>query len=317
MKQPFTFAVVVAAMLAVLGGPARAQEFPNRPIRMIAPVGPGAAVDVFGRVMAEGLAKMLGQPVIVENRPGGQASIGYEFVAKSAPDGYTIAPGAIPSLAAMSLAVKDLRFNPVRDLPPFIGVGETRYFLAVNPAVPAKTLAEFVTYARANPGKLNYGTLSGAYTAMIESLLKPKGVEIVRINYSIPLMAPLLSGEIQLASMTAAQFATVATRARPLAVTGKQRDPNYPDVPTLAELGYPHLRGAGYQLNVPAGTPRPIVDKLYDAASRALKLPDVRARLAKLYVEIDEETPETATNTLLEQGQFYSAIGKQLGLRPD
>src|SRR3954470_5665079 len=159
MKQPFTFAVVLAAMLATLGSAARAQEFPNRPIRMIAPVGPGAAVDVFGRVMADGLAKMLGQPVIVENRPGGQASIGYEAVAKSAPDGYTIAPGAIPSLAAMSLAVKDLRFNPVRDLPPFIGVGETPCFLAVNSSVPAKTLAAFVTYAQANPGKLNYGTL--------------------------------------------------------------------------------------------------------------------------------------------------------------
>jgi tripartite-type tricarboxylate transporter receptor subunit TctC len=139
----------------------------------------------------------------------------------------------------------------------------------------------------------------------------------VRINYSVPLMAPLLAGDIHLASMTAAQFATVATRVRPLAVTGKQRDPNYPDLPTLAELGYPHLRGAGYQLNVATGTPKPIIDKLYAAASRAVKLPDVRARLAKLYVDIDEETPEAATNTLLEQGQFYSAIGKQLGLKPD
>jgi tripartite-type tricarboxylate transporter receptor subunit TctC len=312
MQRRLAFALLLTGVLG-----AHAQDFPTRPIRMIAPVGPGAAVDIVGRVMAEGMTKMLGQPVIVENRPGGQASIGYEYVAKSAPDGYTIAPGAVPSLAAMSLAVKDLRFDPVRDLPPFIGLGETRYFLAVNPSVPAKTLGEFVAHAKANPGKLNYGTLSGAYTAMIESLLKPQGVNIVRINYSVPLLQPLVAGEIQFAAMTAAQFASIASRVRPLAVTGAQRDAAYPDVPTLAELGHPLLRGAGYQLNVAAGTPKPIIAKLHDAASSALRQPDVRARLAKLYVDIDEQTAEVAANNLLEQGKFYADIGKQIGLKPE
>jgi tripartite-type tricarboxylate transporter receptor subunit TctC len=267
--------------------------------------------------MADGMAKILGQPVVVENRPGGQASIGYEYVARAPADGYTIAPGAVPSLAAMSLAVKDLRFDPVKDLPPFIGIGETRYFLAVNPSVPAKSLGELVAYARTNPGKLNYGTLSGAYTALIESLLKPQGADAVRVNYSAPLLKPLVSGEIDFAVMTAAQFAGVAGRVRPLAVTGRQRDPGYADVPTFAELGHPRLSGAGYQLNVAAGTPQPIVAKLYSAASRALKLPDVRERLAKLYVEIDEQAPEVAAATLRDQGRFYAEIGRQVGLKPE
>jgi tripartite-type tricarboxylate transporter receptor subunit TctC len=196
-------------------------------------------------------------------------------------------------------------------------LGETRYFLAVAPSVPAKTLSEFVVYARANPGKLNYGTLSGAYTALIESLLRPQGVNVARINYSMPLMQPLMSGEIQLAAMTAAQFATVTNRVRPLAVTGAQRDPNYPEVPTLAELGYPLLRGAGYQLNVAAGTPKPVIAKLFEAASRTLQQPEVRARFAKLYIDINEQTADVAAEHLLEQGKFYADIGRQIGLKPD
>ena len=277
----------VTAVLLCLAGLAQAQPYPVKPIHFIVPFPPGGGNDTVARAIAQQLGPDLGQPVVIDNRPGAGGSVGAELAAKSPPDGYTLFLAGVGSHAVNPNLHARLAYDPVRDFTPITLVATAPSVLVVNPAVPACTVAEFTAYARANPGKLNYasngnGSAAQLAAAMYESMAN---VRMVHVPYKgiAPALTDLLSGEVQL------MFGTVvalvphiqAGKLRALAVTSRQRSALLPEVPSLAESGLPDYEaGSWYGVMAPAGTPREIVERLHGAIARALKQPDVAQRLA-------------------------------------
>ncbi|TMH43535.1 MAG: tripartite tricarboxylate transporter substrate binding protein [Betaproteobacteria bacterium] len=278
---------VVTAVLLCLAGLAQAQPYPVKPIHFIVPFPPGGGNDTVARAIAQQLGPDLGQPVVIDNRPGAGGSVGAELAAKSPPDGYTLFLAGVGSHAVNPNLHARLAYDPVRDFTPITLVATAPSVLVVNPAVPARTVAEFTAYARANPGKLNYasngnGSAAQLAAAMYESMAN---VRMVHVPYKgiAPALTDLLSGEVQL------MFGTVvalvphiqAGKLRALAVTSRKRSALLPEVPSLAESGLPDYEaGSWYGVMAPAGTPREIVERLHGAIARALKQPDVAQRLA-------------------------------------
>jgi len=278
---------VVTAVLLCLAGLAQAQPYPVKPIHFIVPFPPGGGNDTVARAIAQQLGPDLGQPVVIDNRPGAGGSVGAELAAKSPPDGYTLFLAGVGSHAVNPNLHARLAYDPVRDFTPITLVATAPSVLVVNPAVPALTVPEFTAYARANPGKLNYasngnGSAAQLAAAMYESMAN---VRMVHVPYKgiAPALTDLLSGEVQL------MFGTVvalvphiqAGKLRALAVTSRKRSALLPEVPSLAESGLPDYEaGSWYGVMAPAGTSREIVERLQGAIARALKQPDVAQRLA-------------------------------------
>jgi len=267
---------------------ALSQGYPTKPIRMIIPFAPGGASDFVGRIMQPKMQDLLGQPVVVENKPGAAGSIGMDFVAKSAPDGYTVFLGNIGSIAINPAVLPAQSSVPTRDLVAITQVVDVPSIIIAHPSLPVSSLRELIAYAKANPGKLNYGSPgSGSVDRLvIEILRKVGGLEMVHVPYkggAGPAVAGLMGGETNLMSATAASSlpGIRAGRLKALAVTGEKRLDQLPDVPTVKEEGYPDLTASSWQgLFVPAGTPKEAIDKLYDAAVKTMVVPEVVSRLA-------------------------------------
>src|SRR6184192_841559 len=288
----------VGTVLLCLAGLVQAQPYPVKPIHFIVPFPPGGGNDTVARAIAQQLGPDLGQPVVVDNRPGAGGSVGAELAAKSPPDGYTLFLAGVGSHAVNPNLHARLAYDPVRDFTPITLVATAPSVLVVNPAVPARTVAEFTAYARANPDKLNYasngnGSAAQLAAAMYESMAN---VRMVHVPYKgiAPALTDLLSGEVQL------MFGTVvalvphiqAGKLRALAVTSRKRSALLPDVPSLAESGLPDYEaGSWYGVMAPAGTPREIVERLHGAIARALKQPDVAQRLAAEGAIVISSTP--------------------------
>ena len=263
-------------------------NYPNKPIRMIIPFAPGGASDFVGRIMQPKMQELLGQPIVVENKPGAAGSIGMDFVAKSAPDGYTVFLGNIGSIAINPAVLPAQSSVPTRDLVAITQVVDVPSIIIAHPSLPVSSLRELIAYAKANPGKLNYGSPgSGSVDRLvIEILRKVGGLEMVHVPYkggAGPAVAGLMGGETNLMSATAASSlpGIRAGRLKALAVTGEKRLDQLPDVPTVKEEGYPDLTASSWQgLFVPAGTPKEAIDKLYDAAVKTMVVPEVVSRLA-------------------------------------
>jgi tripartite-type tricarboxylate transporter receptor subunit TctC len=255
---------------------------------MIIPFAPGGASDFVGRIMQPKLQELLGQPIVVENKPGAAGSIGMDFVAKSAPDGYTVFLGNIGSIAINPAVMPAQSSVPTRDLVAVTQVVDVPSIIIAHPSLPVSNVKELIAYARANPGKLNYGSPgSGSVDRLvIEILRKVGGLDMVHVPYkggAGPAVAGLMGGETNLMSATAASSlpGIKAGRLKALAVTGEKRLEQLPDTPTVKEQGYQDLTASSWQgLFVPTGTPREAIDKLYDAAVKALAMPDVVSRLA-------------------------------------
>lgn len=310
--------VLAAAGLAAGPAPAQQQDYPSKPIRMIVANSAGSSPDIVGRIMAIEMAKFLGQPIIVENRPGASAIIGLEYVAKQvAADGYVFISTAVPALATLPVSVKDLRFDPIKDIPPFIGLIEGPYIFGGTPANPWNNFNEFVAFAKANPNKLNYGSPSSSVRVPVEALINGLGVKIVHVPYTggAPYNQAVMTGEVQLGLVAEAIANTWGNKFRAIAITGEQRSPRWPDVPTFKELGYPEIRSLTFSLNAPAGTPRYAVDKLHAAALRTLQLPEVKARFNKMGYEITAQPPEVAAKALADEAQFLVNVVKKQGLQ--
>jgi tripartite-type tricarboxylate transporter receptor subunit TctC len=308
-----TAACVLGPQLAV------AQDYPSKPIRFIVPISPGAGADLTARILAPEMAKVLGQPLVVENKSGAGHAIAYEYVAKQAPaDGYTIVNGSVNILAVMPVTVKDLRFDPLRDLPPVIGLAEGRYFWGSAAKFPWKNFAELVAQAKANPGKFNYGASAPIVRLSNEMILRPAGLEVVHIPYAsgASYLQGLAAGDIQMGFMTEDNAASFGDRIRLLAVTGDTRVATHPDVPTFAEIGYPGMPGFGHALNVRAGTPKAAMDKLYAAAMHALQQPEVRAQFAKIRMEVIPQTAEVAARKLADEARLFREAAARIGLQP-
>jgi tripartite-type tricarboxylate transporter receptor subunit TctC len=286
-------------IVALAPGPAAlAQGYPAKPVRIVVPLAAGGGVDNVARAFAQKYSEAWKQPVIVDNRPGAGNIIGADHVAKSAPDGYTLLASS-SSLAGNAVLFRKLPFDAVRDFAPVTQFIATQLFLALNPKVPANSVRELIAYARAQPGKLNYGSTGiGSGAHLISEMLKIEtGIDVVHVPYKgdAPLMPALLGGEIQFSFLTASAVLpnARANRLRALAVTGRARVGAAPDLPTMMEAGVPGFEFESWiGLFAPAGTPPDILAAISAETVRALRQPDIVARLPGWGGEAVGSSPE-------------------------
>jgi tripartite-type tricarboxylate transporter receptor subunit TctC len=300
-------------------GTAHAQDYPDRPIRMIVANTPGTVADTLGRLMAAEMSKSLGQPIVVENKPGANAIIGLEYVVNQKPaDGYLLVSTAVSALASLPVTVKQLRFDPLKDLPPFIGLVEGPYVFGSPAAAPWQDFDGFIAHAKAHPRQLNYGAPAPTVQLPIEALIHAIGLDIVHVPYKGggPYMQAIIANEVQLGLIPESAARSFGERFRPLAVTGDKRLAAFPQVPTFQELGYPQIRGLAYSLNTPAGAPKAAVEKLHAAASRALQDPEVRSRIEKMGFTVTDQSPEIAARALADEAGFLADVARKIGMEP-
>ena len=287
--------ILIGAMIA----PLCAQTYPGKPLRLIIPFpGGGGGADYVGRVIGQKLAERLGQPVVIENRPGAAGNIGIELVAKAQPDGYTLLL-TTPSLTISPSLYKKLNYDPVRDLAPISLVAEIPNLFLVRPSLPVRSLKEFVDYARANPGKLNFGgsgigSSTHLATVLFMSLAK---VNLVNVTYkgSAQALIGMLGGEIDVIVIgpTAAMPQIQAGKVRALAVLRNERLPSLPNVPTIKEAGIDNSEvTTWYGILAPAGTPRDIINRLNAEWIRIAAMPDTLEKMQNAGVETMSGTPE-------------------------
>ena len=300
---------------------AQAQSYPNRPIRIVVPYAAGGPVDVVARVIGERLESYFQQRVLVDNRAGGNAAIGTEFVARSAPDGYTLLMGAPAHTANPSLM--KLNFDTARDFLPISNIIEQPMVIAVHPSVPANNLRELIDLLRANPDKYNFGTsgAGGPQHLMGEIFKSATSTRIVHIPYkgAAPAAQALLAGETQVSFGTPTNtMPHVRTgKLRALAVSAPRRSPFAPDVPTLGELGIPDVNYFSWTgLFAPAGTPAEVVSKLYEGIRRALAEPETADKLMKAGMQPVGSSPQEFARFIDLDIARSAKIVKDTGLQP-
>ena len=285
------------ALVALGGGDAFAQGYPNRPVRVLVPFAAGSAVDVLARLVGQKLSEGLGQPVIIENRPGAGSNLATDVLAKSPPDGYTVLQ-MVNGIAISPSLYKSLPFDSQKDFAAVTQIVQSQLILVANPKLPANNVAELVALAKSKPGALNYGStgVGNPLSLTMEMLKSAIGMEIQAVIYrgDAPANAALIAGEIQLGVMPMATTLPLVEggQLKALAVGGAKRSPAMPNVPTVAETipGFESTSWQGYFL--PAGTPREIVVKLQQETAKVLKLPDVMERLRAGGNEGIGSTPE-------------------------
>jgi tripartite-type tricarboxylate transporter receptor subunit TctC len=314
---------LLAALCLLACGLAGAQDYPTKPIRLIAPFAPGGPTDLFARLMGAKLGERLAQPVVVENRPGAGGSIGAEAAAKAAPDGYTLVLVS-SSFAVNATLYPKLAYDTLKDFAPVTLLASAPFLLAAHQGVPAGSVRELIAYAKANPGKLNYGSGgSGSGPHIVAELFKSEaGVDIVHIPYkgTGPLTAALVAGDVQLAfgNIFALVPQVKSARLKAIAVTGRERSSALPEVPTVAESGLPGFEAVGvHGLLAPAGTPRRIVDRLNAECVAILRSPDMRAQLASEGAEPVGNTPEQYAAHIAAEVQKWGRLVRERGIRAD
>ncbi|MSQ71212.1 MAG: tripartite tricarboxylate transporter substrate binding protein [Betaproteobacteria bacterium] len=303
-------------------GALHAQAWPSKPVRVIVNVAASGVADLTMRVLGVRLAESLGQPVVVENRPGGDGYIGFEAVSRAEPDGYTLvyAPGSTMMIAPHLVRRPDL--DPLKAFVPVAATGRVSLYLVVYPKFPANNLGEFLAHARANPGKLNYGTPGNGTSPHIatEVFNREAKVKLNHIPYkgAGPALNDLLGGQIDLALDPGVGLPHVKSgKLRMLAVAGGTRHPDYPDVPTLDESGIKDVDGGPhFGLYAPAGTPRVAVERLNAEMQKAMSDPSVRDRFRALAVDVAPPmTPEAFAAYVRTQSERYSRLIPELGIR--
>lgn len=312
--------LLLGFLVALVSGAALAKDFPEKPIRVIVATSAGTTTDLLSRALGPEMSRLIGQPLVIEDRPGANQIIGLEHVAKqAAADGYTIAVVGLEGLALLPVTSKELRFDAFRDLPPVIGLAEGRYVLRSPVTAPWKTFAEMVAYVKANPGKMNYGSSAAQVRVPMLLLMRELGLDILHIPYGggAKYLQALAAGEVHLGFTGEGALAGSGDRVRWLAVTGEQRVVGFKDVPTFSELRFPQLRGPSYTINVRAGTPAEATEKIYASASRALQSAEVKSSLAKLQLEILNDTAQVAAKKLLDAGRFYAEFAKAADIKPE
>jgi tripartite-type tricarboxylate transporter receptor subunit TctC len=311
---------VFAALLVAIAGPVLAQ-YPGKAVRIIVPYPPGGTSDILARLSAARLTESMGQPFLVENRPGASGTIGSQAVAKSAPDGYTLVLGTISSHGIVS-AVSTTPYDPVKDFAPVTVIGSTPNVITVHPDLPAKNFAELLKLARAKPGKLNFGSTSpGGSPHMSAELLKMMaGVDMVHVPYkgAGPMLIDLIGGQIQVGfdNLPSSMVHIKSGKVRAVAVTTAKRWPGTPDVPTVAESGVPGYEVSGwFGLLAPAGTPKPVIDALYKAASAMLKQPDVQKQMLELGAEPGGNAPDAFAKQVAGEVEKWKKVVAATGVK--
>jgi tripartite-type tricarboxylate transporter receptor subunit TctC len=312
-------ALISAALLSVTAASAQdaAANYPNRPIKIIVCVPAGGGVDTVTRVIADGVQKILGQPVVVENRGGASGNIGAEVVSKAEPDGYTLLAAQPAPLTINPLLYRHMPFDP-KQFEPIAIMTSIANVLLVRPDFPAKTAKEFIAYAKANPGKINYasqgiGTTSHLTTALFE---KVTGTKMVHVPFkgTSPALNALIGSHVDMIFMELARAISLhrSGKARILAVATLKRIPNLPDIPTLDEAGVKGFEsGTWNAIAAPPKTPAAIVAKLNKAVNEVLKSPDVQAKFAKINLHAAGGTPAQAAAFIKEETKVWGDVIKE------
>jgi tripartite-type tricarboxylate transporter receptor subunit TctC len=318
--------LLAAALAAALAGvhQAAAQDFPTRPITLIVPYTPGGGNDAMARVVADKMSIALGQQIVIENRGGAGGSIATRQVARAAPDGYTLGLGGTGTLAIDPTLYPNVGYDPRKDFAPVGLIATSALIVLVNPAVPAKTLAEFIAYAKAEPGKINYasaGSGSGIHLGT-ELLAYMAGIKMTHIPYkgSAPALTDLIGGHVALyfSSLPPAIGLVREGKVRALAVTGPTRAKVFPDIPTVAEAALPGFEAVlHYGIVAPAGTPRPVIGKLNAAMRTALASPDVQSRIDTDGAEPMASTPEQYAADIDREETKWSEIVRRSGAKAE
>ena len=313
-----------AAVLGISASLAHAQNFPNRPITLVIPFAPGGSTSIVGRGVADKMGELLGEKVVVDNRPGAGGTVGTKAVAKSDPDGYTLLLGYTGTLAIGPSLYKNVGYDPRKDFAPIGLIGNAPNSLVVNPSFSAKTVAELIAYAKANPGKVNFGSAGAGTASHItgEYFARAAGITLVHIPYkgTGPALTDLLGGHIPMAfAPVPASHANVAAgKLRALAVTSTTRSGLMPEVPTVAESGLAGFDASLYYgLVAPAGTPRPIIDKLNKALRDALASDEVKRQLGNDGTEITPGTPEDYAAFIDKDEKKWAGLVKQSGVEQE
>jgi tripartite-type tricarboxylate transporter receptor subunit TctC len=314
-----------AAALSVSSFAFAQADYPNRTITLVVPFPPGGITDIAGREVAKNLTKYLNQPVVVENKVGAGGNIGTQYVARSKPDGYTL---GLLTVSAMSIAphvTKNLGFNPSKDFTPLTNVITTDGAIVANVAAPYNTVQELIAFAKANPDKVNYASVgNGSIPHLTAEMFSQRaGIKMTHVPYkgAGPAMQDLLANQIPISfetSLATALNNVASGRLKILALTGPQRSPAVPNVPTVAESGYPNFSAQGwFGLFGPANLPPNVVAALNKATTDALRDPEVIARFEKLGVRPDPQTPSDFTKFLAAESTKWGNVAKSIKLEPN
>ena len=316
--------LLALAALLIASAAATAQTYPARPITVVVPFPPGASNDALARITRDSLSEILGQPIVIENRPGAAGSTGAGSVANAAPDGYTLLISVNAPITMNGFLQKNFPFDPKTAFAPVAHAADTMLMLAVHESVPAKTVTELVDYAKMNPGKLSFGSAGvGSGHHITGELLKQKtGIDITHIPYrgSGPAIQDLVAGHIPISFGTPPAILpqAAAGKIRILAVSEDRRFPDLPDVPTIAET----VPGVSIPISwlgllAPAGTPKPIVDKLSAAMAATVKKPDVIAKLKQQGMLAVGEGPEALDRKIRSELALWARVMPSIGIQPE
>jgi tripartite-type tricarboxylate transporter receptor subunit TctC len=315
---------LLALATLVVAAPALAQDYPTRPITVVVPFPPGASNDALARITRDSLSEILGQPIVIENRPGAGGSTGAGSVASAAPDGYTLLIAVNAPITMNSFLQKNFPFDPKTAFAPVAHAADTTLLLAVHESVPAKTVTELVDYAKKNPGKLSYGSAGvGSGHHITGELLKQKtGIDVTHIPYrgSGPAIQDLVAGHIPISFGTPPAILpqAAAGKIRIIAVAEDRRFPDLPDVPTIAEtVPGVSIPVTWLGLLAPAGTPRPIVEKLSAAMAATVKKPDVVAKLKQQGMLAVGGGPEALDQKIKSELALWTRLMPSIGIQPE
>jgi tripartite-type tricarboxylate transporter receptor subunit TctC len=321
MSKRFFLAFILALFSTALLG----QSYPSRPIRLVVGFAPGGAADTVARAFQEPLSRALGQPIVIDNRPGAGSSIAAEHVAKSAPDGYTVLIASPSSILVNPIITPKSGFNPLKDLVAISKVSSSPLILAVNPSVGVSSVKELVAHAKKNPGKLNYASSGNGSAPHLAAVLFQRlaNVEMVHVPYKggAPAVQSVLAGDTQLSFATPPSVLPLvqAGRLRALAVTSRSRTPLVPGVPGMEEAGLPQYEiSFWYGLFVPAGTPGEVTRRLFSATSDALDVPAVAQTLAREGTEISRSASSAQFVAFLaEDAKLWARLVKESGAKAE
>jgi tripartite-type tricarboxylate transporter receptor subunit TctC len=295
--------------------------WPTKSVKIVVPYAPGGANDILARVVAEKLAPALGQPVVVENKPGAGAAIGTELVAKSAPDGYTLLMAASGPIVFNPVLVAKLSYNPVTDLMPISLVGSFPMILAVNEASSAKTFSELVNLTKANPSKFNYSHPSASFQLVMELIKTQTGLKALNVPYqgSAPSINAVLTQEVQMTLIDSGPIAALlkAGKLRALAVTSEQRLAAYPQVPTLKEQGVDLSVNFWSGLLAPSGTPPVVVKRVQEEVARIMAMPDVKERMGKLDIKPVGGASADFAKVISQEIQLWTQVAKDNNIKAE
>ena len=316
--------VVLCSAISSIGSAQAQANYPSKPINLVVPYGAGGSADSRSRQLAQKMSLILKQAIVVDNKPGAGGNIGTEFVARSAPDGYTIGMGNFAPMAVNKTLFGNLRYDPETDISPIILIEKGPLVLVVHPNSPYKTIQDIVTAAKAKPGTLTFssGGIGGSHQLSAELFMQNAGIKMIHVPYKSGSagLTDLMGGNVDMMfdQMYSAVPSIKADKLRPIAITSKKRSPLLPTVPSFAEVGYPKVEVLNWQgFIAPAKTPKPIIDKLNAAANEALKDPQLRELMLSQGNEIGGGSPADFAALIKSEAAKWSAVVKAGNIKPE